>query len=280
MNDRQHPIWNREYIQRKGVIVTEVDKMPADKLSFHSDAMVIGLCLSGSLTFFYNMEQKEFVPQELAVTLPNIVLSCDNISSDYRAILIIISKEFYDKFVHRTSFIDYKKYYYRPACTLSDEQFGNILDILRVLRLVSNSDHPKRREGIENILDLLFYTITRYRGEERTKSEVQTRNEQLFSSFYDLLIANYQEHHDLAWYAGKLSLSPKYFSNLIRQTTEKSAMDWINIVLVMQAKKLLRTRRDMTVQQIAYELGFKENASFCRFFHRETGFRPKEYREG
>ena len=62
--------------------------------------------------------------------------------------------------------------------------------------------------------------------------------------------------------------------------TGKSAADWIDVVLVMHAKKLLRTRLNLTVQQIAYELGFKENASFCRFFKDQTGLRPKQYRAG
>ena len=279
MDKEQHPIWNQEYIQHRGVIVTEVDSMPTSEMPFQSDAMVVGLCLAGSSAFDYNMEQKTFVPQELAVTLPNTILTYSTVSADYRVLLVIISKAFFDKFVHRSSFIDYKKYYYRPACHLSDEQFANIQAFLHILRLISESNHAKRKEGLENMLDLLFYAMTRYRGEEGRKSETETRNEQLFSRFYDLLMAHYQAHHDLAWYADQLGLSPKYFSSVVRLTTEKSAAEWIDVVLAMQAKKLLRTRRDLTVQQVAYELGFNENASFCRFFKDRTGLRPKEYRE-
>lgn len=278
MDNKQHPIWNQEYIQRQSVIVTEVNHMPTGEVPFRSDALVVGLCLSGSADFIYNMEQKTFVPQELGVTLPNSLFTYSTVSPDYRTLLVIISKDFFNKFVQRSSFVDYKKYYYRPSCHLSDVQFDNIKAFLRVLHLVSASDHPKRREGMENILDLLFYTLTRYRGEEGVKSETETRNEQLFGRFYDLLTDNYALHHDTGWYADQLCLTPKYFSSVIRQTTDKSASEWIDIVLVMQAKKLLSTRRDLTVQQVAYELGFTETASFCRFFKAQTGLRPGEYR--
>ncbi|MBQ7210237.1 MAG: AraC family transcriptional regulator [Paludibacteraceae bacterium] len=278
MEEKMHPIWNHEYIQRQGVIVTEVDNLPTEEMPFQSDALVIGLCLSGSADFTYNMVQTTFVSQELGVTLPNALFTHSTVSPDYRSLLVIISKEFFDEFVHRSSFMDYKKYYYSPACHLSDVQFENIKAILRVLHIVSASDHPKRREGIENILDLLFYTITRYRGEEGVKSDTETRNEQLFSRFYDLLTDNYAAHHDIGWYADQLCLSPKYFSAVIRQTTDKSAAEWIDIVLVMRAKNLLRSRRDLAVQQVAFALGFSENASFCRFFKDQTGFRPSEYR--
>ncbi|MBQ7258890.1 MAG: AraC family transcriptional regulator [Paludibacteraceae bacterium] len=280
MDYKNHPVREEERIEQRGVVVVEVGSMPSGERPFQTETMVIGLCLAGFATFDYDMQSKKFVPNDIGVTLPNHLFTYCTTSSDYKALLIIVSKPFYDRLIHHESFMDYRKYYYKPACHVTDEQFEKVMDIVRVIRLVSDLNHPKRTETLENLLDLFFYALTRCRGEEGKKSDTETRNEQLFSSFYDLLIANYQEHHDLAWYAGKLSLSPKYFSNLIRQTTEKSAMEWINIVLVMQAKKLLRTRRDMTVQQVAYELGFNENASFCRFFHRETGLRPKEYREG
>lgn len=128
-------------------------------------------------------------------------------------------------------------------------------------------------------MDLLFYTLTRYRGEEETKSETERRNEQLFSRFYDLLTIHYASHHDIGWYASQLSLSPKYFSLVIRKTTDRSAAEWIDVVIVMHAKRLLRSRHDFTIQQVAYELGFNENASFCRFFKDRTGLRPSEYRQ-
>ena len=278
MQNKQHPLWNKEDIQQRGVIVTEVSSLPTGELPFQSDALVIGFCLEGTATFDYNMEHKAFVRKEVGVTLPNTILTYSAVSPDYRVLLIIISKEFFNEMVQHSSFMDYKKYYYHPSCHLSEEQFENILSIIHVLRLISNSPHPKRRETLENILDILFYALTRYRGEEGGKSDKETRNEQLFSRFYDLLMQEYRTHHDLGWYAEQLFLSPKYFSQVIRQTTEKSAAEWIDIVLVMQAKKLLRTRRDLTIQQVAFELGFNENASFCRFFKDQTGLRPKEYR--
>jgi AraC-like DNA-binding protein len=139
-------------------------------------------------------------------------------------------------------------------------------------------EHPKRIESIANLLDILFYALTDYRGEESMKKE-EKRSTYIFNAFYDLLIDNYQQQHELSWYAEKMCLTPKYFSGVIRQITGKSAAQWINEVLILHAKRLLYTRSNMTVQQIAYELGFKSNATFCRFFKDQTGLRPSEYRK-
>ena len=209
---KKHSIMSVEDIQRQQVVVKHVNYMPLDMEAFQREVMVIGLCLSGTVKFYYNMELKEFRPHEVAVALPNVELIGCEASEDYQARLVIISKEYFEKLVQRASFVDYKKYYYHPECHLSEEQFDNLLAIMRVIRIVSESNYPNREEGLESMMDLLFHGITRYRGEESKKSEGDARNEQLFSKFYDLLAANYREHHELAWSAEQLCLSPKYFS--------------------------------------------------------------------
>lgn len=278
MEPGKHPVLHRSVIDERKVVVSTVRYMPADQVPLQSENLVIGLCMSGSATFEYNMLPTVFSAHEIGVTLPNTLLTYSAVSDDYTAFLVIVSKAFFNELTTRASFMEYKKYYYRPACSLNDDQFGKVKDILRVLQIISESEHPRRTETLGNLLDILFYTLTRYRGEEGTKSEIEKRNEQLFSRFYDLLTAHYTTHHDIAWYARQLGLSPKYFSSVIRQTTDKSAAEWIDIELVIQAKKLLRTRQDLTIQQVAYQLGFNENASFCRFFKDHTGMRPKAYR--
>ncbi|MBR1480989.1 MAG: AraC family transcriptional regulator [Paludibacteraceae bacterium] len=279
MEQPSHPVLNAEEIVRRGVIIAEVDKIPTEMYSLKSESMVIGLCMAGTAEFEYNMTPTVFEAKEIGVTLPNMVLTYSHVSEDYRATLIIISRDFFESLTKRASFVDYKKYYYNPAHRLTDGQFEKVQDIMRVLRIVCESEHPMRTETLKNLLDLLFYTLTRYRGEEGQKSHSETRDELLFSRFYDLLIVHYPQHHNTRWYAEQLCLSPKYFSKLIKDTTNKSAAEWVDIVLIMNAKRLLKTRRDLTIQQVSYELGFSENASFCRFFKDHTGLRPREYRE-
>ncbi|MBQ3733187.1 MAG: AraC family transcriptional regulator [Bacteroidales bacterium] len=48
--------------------------------------------------------------------------------------------------------------------------------------------------------------------------------------------------------------------------------------VVAEAKMLLHMRRDLTIQAIADMLGFEEQATFSRYFRRETGMSPTEFR--
>ncbi|MBO5619174.1 MAG: helix-turn-helix domain-containing protein [Paludibacteraceae bacterium] len=275
----QHPIHFQERIDRQGVVVAEVQSLPSGVRPFQSDNLVIGICLEGTADFMYDLLPRRFERRDVGVTLPNHIFTYSTVSPDYRATLIIISPALYKELTRRESFIDYQKYHNRPALTLTEEQFANVHDIVQVLRHLCEIEHPRRAAMLENLLDILFYALTRYRGEEDVEVVANTRGEQLFNRFYDLLLTHYNRHHTLIWYAEQLHLTPKHLSLTILRTTGKTPNTWITEMLTEQAKRWLDTHRDMTVQQVAYEFGFDESASFCRFFKRQTGMRPSEYRK-
>ncbi len=274
----KHPVQLQDHIDRQGVVVTEVQSLPAGERPFQTENMVIGICLEGTADFLYDLLPRRFERHDVGVTLPNHIFTYSTVSPDYRATLIIISPALYRSLTHRESFIDYQKYHNRPALSLTEEQFVKVHDIIQVLRSLCEIEHPRRAAMLENLLDILFYALTRYRGEEKVQIS-NTRGEQLFNQFYDLLLKNYNIHHTVVWYAEQLHLTPKHLSLTIQRSTGKTPNEWIAEMLTEKAKRLLTGRRDWTVQRVAYELGFTENATFCYFFKRRTKLTPTQYRE-
>jgi AraC-like DNA-binding protein len=276
---KEHIVYDYHLIEQKEVVIADERTLPVTSETYISPNLTIGLNHNGIAHSLYDMQPVVFKKHDIAVVLPGHIISNGQTSEDYKVTLIIISKAFYEEFVHRDSFRDYLKYKIKPNFHLTEEQYNKVIIILNTLQLIVDSEHPKRHETLANLLDILLYALTRYRGEENIEQE-ESQNTHIFNKFYNLLIKNYHCQHKIDWYAQQLCLTPKYLSAMIRQVTGKSAAKWIDEVLVLHAKRLLYTRRDMTVQQVAYELGFKENATFCRFFKDQTGLRPSEYRKG
>ena len=278
---KKHLVYNAEKIEQQEVVIEDVHSLPVTDISepFISPNLTISLNHSGTAHTLYDMQPVEFKFHNIAVVLPNHIIGQGYTTEDYRVTLIIVAKSFYEELITRESFKDYIKYNTIPNFQLNEEQYDKINIILNTLRLICNTEHPKRHETLANLLDILFYALMRYRGEEKQVKE-ETRNMYLFNTFYDLLINNYHCQHKLDWYAQELCLTPKYLSSVIRNTTGKSAAKWIDEVIILHAKRLLQTRHDMNIQQVGYKLGFKENANFCRFFREQTGLRPSEYRKG
>ena len=276
----KHAVLELERVKQEKVVMADKSALPVTLANdvFVSPNFVISLCHKGSCKADFDMRPIEFKQHDIAVMLPDHIIGHGECSEDYSTTMIVIDREFFDQLTNREAFSDFLKYKDQPNYHLNEEQYSQVTTILATLRLVVEIHHPKRTESLANLLDILFYALTDYRSDEPLY-QVEVRNAHLFNAFYDLLINNYKQQHEIAWYAKKLCLTTKYFSGVIRRITGKSAAQWIDEILILHAKRLLFTRRDMNIQQIAFELGFKGNANFCRFFKDQTGLRPSEYRK-
>lgn len=276
----KHAVLEFERVKQEKVVMADESALPVTLANdvFVSPNFVISLCHKGSCKADFDMRPIEFKQHDIAVTLPDHIIGHGECSEDYSTTMIVIDREFFDQLTNREAFSGFLKYKDQPNYHLNEEQYSQVTTILATLRLVVEIHHPKRTESLANLLDILFNALTDYRSDELLY-QVEVRNAHLFNAFYDLLINNYKEQHEIAWYAEKLCLTTKYFSGVIRRITGKSAAQWIDEILILHAKRLLFTRRDMNIQQIAFELGFKGNANFCRFFKDQTGMRPSQYRK-
>ena len=79
------------------------------------------------------------------------------------------------------------------------------------------------------------------------------------------------------YFADKICLSPNYFGDLVKQQTGKTAQNYIQLKMISIAKERM-LEPGSTVKQIADSLGFRYPQHFVRFFKRQTGCTPKEYR--
>ena len=276
----KHAVLELQRIKLEKVLMADESTLPVTLANevFVSPHFVISLCHKGSCRAKFDMLPIEFKQHDIAVMLPDHIIGHGECSDDYSTTMIVIDYSFFDQLTNRESFSGFLKYKHQPNYHLNEEQYSQITTILATLRLVVEIPHPKRTKSLANLLDILFYALTDYRDDESV-NKVEQHKTHLFNSFYDLLINNYQQQHEIAWYSKKLCLTPKYFSSIIRQLTGKSAAQWIHEILILHAKQLLYPRHDMNIQQIAYELGFNSNATFCRFFKNHTGLRPSEYRQ-
>ena len=78
------------------------------------------------------------------------------------------------------------------------------------------------------------------------------------------------------WLAGKLEVSHRYMSDMIKAETGKTAVDQINLFLIEEAKSLLLSP-NASISETAYQLGFEYPQYFSRLFKKKTGMSPKEY---
>lgn len=99
----------------------------------------------------------------------------------------------------------------------------------------------------------------------------------LLNKYRDLVNTNFKKVHLVQDYATRMGISSNYLNVLTKKHFRKSALSIINDRIILEAKRML-LRSDCYVSEIAYNLGFNELSYFSRFFKRNTGMTPIEFR--
>jgi AraC family transcriptional regulator, transcriptional activator of pobA len=99
----------------------------------------------------------------------------------------------------------------------------------------------------------------------------------LFTRFVLTMERHYLEHWPISRYAAQLGLTPERLNRLTRAETGHNALELVHERLLREASRRL-IYVAAPISSLAFELGFKDPAYFCRFFKRHTGLTPKEFR--
>ena len=169
------------------------------------------------------------------------------------------------------------------ALHLSDEEKRIILDCLAKTRM--ELEHPidklSKRLIARNIQLLLDYCMRFYNRQfttrEKSNKDVLTRFETLLDGYYPGGHSHTDGLPTVRYFADKVCLSPNYFGDLVKKETGKSPQEYIQNKIIDTAKDMLADT-EMTVNQIADELGFQYSQHFNRVFKKITGRTPGEYR--
>ena len=278
----QHPyIQHMDTIAEQDVMVIDnVTGFPAYGESYIAPDMLILICHEGVL-WIKNMPDQTFKAHDIGILLPDQIVVSQRASADYRATLIAVSRKFHDRLQHSYPYTRYApRYRRRPGTHLTDEQYKSLLDVVGLVRTITQSKSIHRTEMLSNLLAIMLNMVGEYHVSNHPDISINlSPNEQLFNRFYEAIIQHHRESHEMAFYARICCLSPKHFSEIIKRDTGISANQWISTFLTVRAKSLLDSREDYSIQQISDFLGFSEQSSFSRFFKRETGMSPREYRK-
>lgn len=101
--------------------------------------------------------------------------------------------------------------------------------------------------------------------------------EEICNKFYDLVFDHYREERSIAFYAKELCITPSYLAVVIKQIGGESPKAAINRQVTMDIIYMLRNT-NMNNKEIADYMHFPDTSYMCRYFRRQTGYSPSEYR--
>jgi AraC-type DNA-binding domain-containing proteins len=139
-------------------------------------------------------------------------------------------------------------------------------------------DFDRQSEKLDNINGVYSLLKTAMMAFART---VSLNNSIAYSKpvrqVIEYITGHYSEKITLDKLARHTNLSTYYLSNMIKKETGLMLADHINRIRIEQSKKLLRDT-DMSILEIAQEVGYNYQNHFASIFRRQTGFTPTEYK--
>lgn len=185
------------------------------------------------------------------------------------------------KTIKNYSFFDYDT---SEALHLSEKEKQILSEIIGKIEmeLNQNIDTHSQTLIVSNVELLLNYCTRFYDRQFITRTNYNkdfvSKLENVLKQYFDTENIQKQGLPSVKYCAEKLNLSPNYLSDLLKKETGKNTQEHIHYYLIEQAKNTL-LHTDLTVSEIAYNLGFDYPQYFSKIFKKKTGYSPHEYRQ-
>jgi AraC-like DNA-binding protein len=234
----------------------------------------------------YGQQYYDFDEGIMYFTAPHQVLQFEDILlNGVKGFVLVVHPDFLHGYPLASKVKDYGFFSYatNEALHLSEKEEKSVMDIIDNIEqeIDANMDSFTQDLLISNLDLLLKYSDRFYNRQFLTRKKV---NNDLLSRLENLL-DDYFKHDQLVingiptvhFVAEQLNLSANYLSDMLRVQTGQTTQQHIQNRLIEKAKDLLSTT-EMSVSEIAYQLGFEHPQSFHRLFKNRTSVSPLEFR--
>lgn len=166
---------------------------------------------------------------------------------------------------------------YFSVCMLCEQNLQRVLD--GIVAEQQQADSFAHDEYLKFLVRMFLIEVQRL-GQRGGGKQLEMSNigNRFFVKFRQLLEHNYKQMHTVKEYASQLGVSAKSLTNYVQDAAHITPLMMINERILLEAKRLLQ-HSSMKVKEIAYDLGFEDPSYFVKFFKRQVGCLPVEFRD-
>lgn len=240
---------------------------------------VYAYMVRGTAKATLNITQMDFRQNDLLLIEPGTFLLIHEFSEDALVYYTLFSSSFLDKYSYTTRISTPTLNMSSPIVHISDEA-AKVMNntFLLMLEAINCTPSLLSTEKMVHVFQLLRLFYNDFAKQQNPLSpRPQDRKTEVFREYQQLVLAHYQEWHNVAKYADVMHLSIPHLCSTIKAVSGRTAGDLIDEAILTDAKAQLKIT-NLQVKEIALSLGFQNVAFFNRFFKSHTGITPKEYR--
>jgi AraC-like DNA-binding protein len=282
MNDLTGHSW---YLEGLRVFIKDPDPDKSHfSQPFRTDSYWVLLVMQDSLTIQLNGEEHVVKENDLMIIPPHVVRQAHGDTNHCKAACVAFTPDFLLGTGLSQRYIDLFDFLFNNGgmhMQLVTEDASRLMTVITMLREKNfgEGDHPFTAEVVRHFFNVFQFELAGlYHKYSNQKKTVHDHKEELLWRFLALLSKHVKTERSLQFYANRLFVTPKYLTQTVKKLSGKTAGEYIDDLVIVEAKNLLRDT-SLTIAQVADMMYFSDQFFFSKFFKRYTGITPSEYRK-
>lgn len=257
--------------------MAKLNRLLDDPISYFSYTLV----MKGEAKVDFNGSRIAISPQDLMITTPGAKVYTLEVSDDFSALCLMVD----ETTTYETANARYAVLTaYAPSMihaknklSLSAAQYGALKKWMTEIVSYGSSNTPLANDFLFSLHSLFVCQLMEIENLKSREDCRYSHSSEVFLDFLRLLPQNYEKHHDIQFYADRLAITTIYLSRIVKRHSGQTVKEHIDRLLLSEASLLLK-RTDKSVASIAEALSFATPQSFCKFFAKNKGLSPRQYR--
>ncbi|MEG2819584.1 MAG: helix-turn-helix domain-containing protein [Muribaculaceae bacterium] len=238
-------------------------------------------CNSGIATVDVNLNSYTLNSETIFFVFPHDILEIKEQSCDFETIFFTMSQELMEESSSRIQHIVFEKLHNNPFLESVEPRFikfvRNTLENIQYFH--DEIDITFQHEKVMYQIRSLLLTIADNIKSDAATPAVFSRLEEHFRIFMKSVSQNFKLSREVAYYADKMNITPKYLNFIVQSVARRTCKGLIDSYVIMQLKSELRNS-EKSIQEIAYEYNFPNQSFLGSYFKKFVGISPRAFRNG
>ncbi len=258
-----------------------ITSVPSLARVFKVKFIAMVFCLQGELVV--RLDSKEFKVSQHDALFVNASTVVDLVSrtDDFSCKICAVTPDVGFNFINKTLFDAAMQVHAHPVIHFTDDEITLMLKYYELADFkLSHAETNYSRESVNALLRAYAYDLLNCVNNHLGISkdlDMLRQGDKLFRRFMGMLADNVDCSRSVNWFATELCVSPKYLTSVCRQHSNKTAGELIALSMVGRIKQLL-LYSELSIKEIAAELGFTNLSFFGKYVKKHLGQSPNNYR--
>ncbi len=281
LNDVPEVYHNLKYNDGEIFFADNITSIPGLMEKFKVNFIAYLMVVDGSLSLELNSLPYQLKKNCSLIVDRKMVINNVQHSDDFRCLICAMSTDMGFSFINKSLMQSVMHILTHPVIEMGQNEMDLMVKYYELL--VFKMDHPDMNFGHEtmrNIIRCFAYDLLSNINKHlnRDNDDMLRQGDRIFRRFMLQLADNTNVNRSVKSYADELCVSPKYLTSVCRKHSEYTASELISSAVMSRIKQLL-LYSDMSIKEIATEMGFDNLSFFGKYVKKHLGLSPNNYRK-